>query len=347
MLRAPSRSATEPPLATASPPSALISATTSFAAWLEPPLPSTAPPRSFTTTRAPRRASSSAWALPSPPPAPVTIATLPSKRMDMPSPPRSLANADGHQGRAGGRTQDRRAYRPMTGPRQAGSAEDRDERTLDHHRSAQGDDHRRLRRSARGHAQPRPVRDRGHAVLLLPHAEPILPAGTRHDPHRPVSQHARRDPQRHGPAARGGGGLGGDRVRRSGLRHRVLRQGALRVLLPGLPDRQDRVGAGLRARAARLVRSLLRLRPRRADDRRPQHSHRAPGGPLELGLRAAADGPALRAPSLPRRPRARPRAPAPDAAGGRRSRVGRDADLGQRAARGGSSDALDRRQIGR
>src|SRR5215469_4439923 len=210
MLRAPSRSATEPPLATAS-----ISATTSFAAWLEPPLPSTAPPRSFTTTRAPRRASSSAWALPSPPPAPVTIATLPSNRMDMPAPPRSLANVDGRQRRAGGRTQDRRAYRPMTGPRHAGSARYRDERTLDHHRPAQGDHDRRLRRSARGHAQPRPVRDRGHAVLALPHAEPVLPARTRDDPHRPVSEHERRDPQRHGPAARRGRGFGGDRVRRS------------------------------------------------------------------------------------------------------------------------------------
>src|SRR5215831_17538918 len=87
MLRAPSRSLTEPPLAMASPPSALIFATTSCAALLEPPLPSTAPPRSFTTTRAPRRASSSAWARPRPPPAPVTIATLPSKLTAMTCPP--------------------------------------------------------------------------------------------------------------------------------------------------------------------------------------------------------------------------------------------------------------------
>src|SRR5215475_14880249 len=99
MLRAPSRSATEPPLAMASPPSALISATTSFAAWLEPPLPSTAAPRSFTTTRAPRRASSSAWALPSPPPAPVTIATFPSKLTAMTSSSGGSASADRRPGR--------------------------------------------------------------------------------------------------------------------------------------------------------------------------------------------------------------------------------------------------------
>ncbi|MPM37231.1 hypothetical protein SDC9_83838 [bioreactor metagenome] len=65
----------------ASPPAARISATTASAAVTEPPLPSTAPPRSFTTTLAPRAASASACCLPRPPPAPVTIATLPSKRI--------------------------------------------------------------------------------------------------------------------------------------------------------------------------------------------------------------------------------------------------------------------------
>src|SRR4029453_4927889 len=87
MLCAPSRSLTEPPLAIASPPAALISATAPSPALLEPPLPSTAPPRSFTTTLAPRRASSSACDRPSPPPAPVTMATFPSNRMAMVGPP--------------------------------------------------------------------------------------------------------------------------------------------------------------------------------------------------------------------------------------------------------------------
>src|SRR5690242_2988337 len=75
----PAGVATESALATASPPAARISATTSSAADADPPVPSTAPPRSLTTTCAPRRASSSAWLRPSPPPAPVTTATRPSK----------------------------------------------------------------------------------------------------------------------------------------------------------------------------------------------------------------------------------------------------------------------------
>ena len=81
MLATPASSVTELPLAMASPPKALISATTASAAAEEPPEPSTEPPRSLTTTLAPRRASSSACCRPRPPPAPVTIATLPSKRM--------------------------------------------------------------------------------------------------------------------------------------------------------------------------------------------------------------------------------------------------------------------------
>jgi len=56
----------------------LISSTTLSAALLEPPCPETWEPRSFTTTFAPRLAKNNAYYLPSPPPAPVTTATLPS-----------------------------------------------------------------------------------------------------------------------------------------------------------------------------------------------------------------------------------------------------------------------------
>src|SRR5690606_17388523 len=74
-----SGSATEWCEGTASPPAERISSTTASAALAEPPVPSTAPPMSLTTTRAPRRASSRAYWRPRPPPAPVTIATRPSK----------------------------------------------------------------------------------------------------------------------------------------------------------------------------------------------------------------------------------------------------------------------------
>src|SRR5258708_18058490 len=77
----PASSVTEEPLAMASPPSALISSTTLWAASEPPPEPSTETRRSLTTPRAPRRASSSACWRPRPPPEPVTMATLPSKRM--------------------------------------------------------------------------------------------------------------------------------------------------------------------------------------------------------------------------------------------------------------------------
>ncbi len=77
----PASSVTEAPLAMASPPASLISFTTASAAAELPPVPSSAPPRSLTTTLAPRRANSSAWARPSPPPAPVTMATLSLKEM--------------------------------------------------------------------------------------------------------------------------------------------------------------------------------------------------------------------------------------------------------------------------
>src|SRR5580704_7644083 len=77
--RAPSQSDASSPLATACPPMARISSTTSWAGPLEVPPPSGAVPRSLTTTRAPWRANSSAWLLPIPRPAPVITTTLPSQ----------------------------------------------------------------------------------------------------------------------------------------------------------------------------------------------------------------------------------------------------------------------------
>src|SRR3970040_1322526 len=62
----------------ASPPAFLISATTSSAGEVSEPSPAGEPPRSFTTTRQPSLASSSASPRPIPRPAPVTIATFPS-----------------------------------------------------------------------------------------------------------------------------------------------------------------------------------------------------------------------------------------------------------------------------
>ena len=64
------------PLTMASPPAAFISSTTASAGDKDPSEdPSTFPPKSFTTTLAPLLARSKAWQRPSPPPAPVTIAT--------------------------------------------------------------------------------------------------------------------------------------------------------------------------------------------------------------------------------------------------------------------------------
>ncbi len=68
------------PLATALPPAAPISAATSRAGPASRPEPSTAAPRSLTTTQAPSLASSFATDLPIPRPAPVTTATRPSSR---------------------------------------------------------------------------------------------------------------------------------------------------------------------------------------------------------------------------------------------------------------------------
>src|SRR5262245_60559114 len=76
IFRTASKSVTEAPLATASPPMARISSTTRCAAEAEPPRPLTSLPRSLTTTLAPRRARSSACWRPRPAPAPVTMATL-------------------------------------------------------------------------------------------------------------------------------------------------------------------------------------------------------------------------------------------------------------------------------
>src|SRR5437868_3592392 len=75
--RAPSKSATFSPSATASPCAASISATTCSAGDRSAPSPVSDPPRSFTTTFAPAAASASACARPMPRPAPVTTATLP------------------------------------------------------------------------------------------------------------------------------------------------------------------------------------------------------------------------------------------------------------------------------
>src|SRR4051794_23133975 len=75
---APCQSATLSPLTIASPPIASISATTCCAGVASVPVPSLAPPRSLTTTRAPSRANSSACSRPIPRPAPVMIATRPS-----------------------------------------------------------------------------------------------------------------------------------------------------------------------------------------------------------------------------------------------------------------------------
>src|SRR5262245_24867312 len=77
---APSLDETDALFAIAVPPAALISFTTRSAASPEP-VPSPLPPRSLTTTFAPRFANSSACALPSPPPAPVITTTLSLKSL--------------------------------------------------------------------------------------------------------------------------------------------------------------------------------------------------------------------------------------------------------------------------
>src|SRR5262249_19395770 len=67
------------PFATASPPAATISSTTSRAGPASSPVPSRATPRSLTTTRAPSRANASACSRPMPRAAPVTMTIRPSQ----------------------------------------------------------------------------------------------------------------------------------------------------------------------------------------------------------------------------------------------------------------------------
>src|SRR5688572_9577144 len=74
---------TSAPSGIAVPPALRISSTTVSAGVSDPPVPSRAPPKSLTTTLAPRLASPSACARPRPLPAPVTIATRPSNLIAM------------------------------------------------------------------------------------------------------------------------------------------------------------------------------------------------------------------------------------------------------------------------
>ncbi len=69
----PSQSEMSSPLATASPPMATISATTSWAGPVDLPSPSISPPRSLMTSLAPWSASMSACSRPMPRPAPVMM----------------------------------------------------------------------------------------------------------------------------------------------------------------------------------------------------------------------------------------------------------------------------------
>src|ERR1700751_746584 len=78
-----SKSETSAPSAIATPPASRISSTTASPGVSDAPVPSRAPPKSLTTTLAPRRASPSACARPRPLPAPVTIAKRPSNLMAM------------------------------------------------------------------------------------------------------------------------------------------------------------------------------------------------------------------------------------------------------------------------
>src|ERR1700722_20728362 len=77
-LSAPLQVAIFSVLATAVPPAAVISSTTSRAGPLSAPSPALLPPRSLTTTLAPSLANSSACSRPMPRPAPVMTATRPS-----------------------------------------------------------------------------------------------------------------------------------------------------------------------------------------------------------------------------------------------------------------------------
>src|SRR5450631_2776348 len=85
---------TSAPSAIASPPALRISSTTASAGVSDPPVPSRAPPKSLTTTLAPRLASPSACARPRPLPAPVTMATRPSNLIVMQVDPRVSSKID-------------------------------------------------------------------------------------------------------------------------------------------------------------------------------------------------------------------------------------------------------------
>src|SRR5580692_2887389 len=103
---APSQSAASAWLATASPPSPRISSATASATQASDPLPWTSPPVSLTTTRAPWRANSRAWARPSPRPAPVTMTTRPSQIPFMKGPfRRRRAGCSGQPGGVAGRVE--------------------------------------------------------------------------------------------------------------------------------------------------------------------------------------------------------------------------------------------------
>src|SRR5829696_3736587 len=78
-------------LAMATPPWLSISLATRSAGPASPPSPLTLPPRSLTTSCAPREASRRACSRPSPPPAPVMTATLPSKPRSAMAPERSVS----------------------------------------------------------------------------------------------------------------------------------------------------------------------------------------------------------------------------------------------------------------
>ena len=84
IARAPSNELTLSVFATAWPPAATISSTTDCAAEMSEPDPSTAPPRSLTTTLAPSDPNNKACSRPMPRPPPVMIATL-SCNIDRPS----------------------------------------------------------------------------------------------------------------------------------------------------------------------------------------------------------------------------------------------------------------------
>src|SRR5882757_4733927 len=85
---------TSAPSAIAVPPALRISSTTTSAAVSDPPVPSRPPPKSLTTTLAPRLASPSACARPNPLPAPVTMATRPSNLIVMMAVPGTSSKID-------------------------------------------------------------------------------------------------------------------------------------------------------------------------------------------------------------------------------------------------------------